>query len=39
MPESTAAAKEDQAMKLRPIEYPSLTPEEAKKQQIKKPKV
>ena len=39
MPESTAAVKEDQAMKLRPIEYPSLTPEEAKKQQIKKPKV
>ena len=39
MPESTAAAKEDQAMKLRPIEYPSLKPEEAKKQQIKKPKV
>ena len=39
MPESTAAAKDfrELAKELRPIEDPNLTPEEAKKQQIKKP--
>jgi len=39
MPESTAAAKDfrDLAKELRPIEDPNLTPEEAKKLQIKKP--
>jgi hypothetical protein len=41
MPESTAAVKDyrDQAKELRPTEDPSLTAEEAKKQQIKKPMI